>query len=388
MANKKVLCLRSTQSSVNFNSYNIQQIGIGKAFVRRGYDFDFVTFNKIRQTTFDFYEKDGCIGRVIEKPRIRLFTWGINRDLLKQSFLNQYDIVLLQEYYQIMTYLVSGRTDKAILYSGPYWSLFQLPFMSPIYDLCCTRRINEHIKHKFVKSDLAKSYLEGKGYTNVETLGVALDTERFTEEAEISEETKHLIEFMNNNECILYVGSIDENKNTPFLLDVFSYLLSKKNELKLVIIGKGAVSLTKRFIGKSNDSYANELFARYPKSVMDNVYHVKRVENSQLRYVYPLAKAFLLPSKKEIFGMVMLEAMYLGAPVISSKNGGSCTLIRDENYGQMIPEFDVVKWADAVMRYINDVDYTMRVKQNAKALVEKEYNWDVLVGKIIDACEA
>ena len=101
----KVLFVRTPCGDLNPNTYNNQQIGMGKAFCRMGYDFDFITFKKKDQKEWTFFEYNGCKARWIEKPRKRVFRWGINMSIVDREFLSQYDFVLSQEYYQIMTYL-------------------------------------------------------------------------------------------------------------------------------------------------------------------------------------------------------------------------------------------------------------------------------------------
>ena len=108
------------------------------------------------------------------------------------------------------------------------------------------------------------------------------------------------------------------------------------------------------------------------------------MENAQLKFVYPLANAFLLPSKLEIFGMVLLESMYLGAPVVTSWNGGSSTLIDGRSTGIIVREFDSDKWKAAVQKYLDDKSYTAEVTHNAHELVANEYVWDALANKILE----
>ena len=114
------------------------------------------------------------------------------------------------------------------------------------------------------------------------------------------------------------------------------------------------------------------------------IYHLDRIDNAQLKYIYPLAKAFLLPSKLEIFGMVLLEAMYLGAPVITSWNGGSSTLIEGRNTGVIIKEFDAFLWKNAVEKYLNNEAYAHKVVQSAKKLISKEFTWEVIAKKMLE----
>lgn len=114
------------------------------------------------------------------------------------------------------------------------------------------------------------------------------------------------------------------------------------------------------------------------------IYRINRLDNTQLKYIYPLAKAFILPSKKEIFGMVMLEAMYLGVPVVTSINGGSVTLIKDYVTGIKIKDYDTKKWVHAVDSLISDEKMRANIIKAAKKLVVEEYNWDRIVSKMLD----
>lgn len=380
---KNILLVRATPNDLDINAYNVQQVGIGKSLVNKGYNYDFITFKKNapRKETV-FYEKDGCRAKCIELPRIRVLRWGINTDICKKEFLDKYDLIICQEYYQLETYLISCKSNRVAMYTGPYYNMFLPKCFSPIYDFLFTKRINRQIKHKFVKSVLAYDFMEKKGYTGLTNVGVALDTSRFVD-VEILPETKQLIDFMKNNKCLLYVGSLIERKNYPFLLETYKKMLQRDPDVKLVLIGKSKVSGVEKYLGKKDSEYA----AKYDKNLTEKekagVYHLERLANPQLRYIYPLAKAFLLPSIQEIFGMVLLEAMYFGAPVVSSRNGGSLTLMADGKCGQIVDEFDAEKWCDAISKYLDDPQYAKSVVEAAMNKVKEEYTWDAITNTML-----
>ena len=381
---KNILLVRATPNDLDINAYNVQQVGIGKSLVNKGYNYDFITFKKNapRKETV-FYEKDGCRAKCIELPRIRVLRWGINTDICKKEFLDKYDLIICQEYYQLETYLISCKSNRVAMYTGPYYNMFLPKCFSPIYDFLFTKRINRQIKHKFVKSVLAYDFMEKKGYTGLTNVGVALDTSRFVD-VEILPETKQLIDFMKTNKCLLYVGSLIERKNYPFLLETYKKMLQRDPDVKLVLIGKSKVSGGEKYLGKKDSEYA----AKYDKNLTEKekagIYHLERLANPQLRYIYPLAKAFLLPSIQEIFGMVLLEAMYFGAPVVSSRNGGSLTLMADGKCGQIVDEFDAEKWCDAISKYLDDPQYAKSVVEAAMNKVKEEYTWDVITQKMLE----
>lgn len=386
MKPKKVLFVRTPPYDLNFGRYNVQQIGMGKAFCHLGIDFDFVTFKKKNCKTWVAYEENGHKCTVIEVPRLKLFRWGINKKLLDKTFLRQYDLVISQEYYQITTYLLSKRFPKTVMYTGPYWNLFHLKFSSLLYDLLFTKRINRQIKYKFAKSSLAKEFLEKKGYDNVFDVGVGLEFEKYSDTT-ISESTKELLNEVGDASFLLYVGRIDKNKNTQFLLDVFEIVLKKHPSTKLVLVGKQQKTLLDRVFHRTKSTYLKSLLKKHSKLLKDQLIYIDGIDNNQLQFLYSKSSAFLLPSVKEIFGMVLLEAMYFGAPVVSSFNGGAVSLIKSDEYGQIIKDFNTNAWADAVFKYLENRDYTLAVKENAKQNVQNNYNWNAIVGKILGTAE-
>ena len=390
MKSKKILLVRSTPNDIDINGYNVQQVGLGKAFVDMGYSYDFITFKKDKKSCreFVFYENNGIQARCLEKSRKRFLRWGINMDICKKEFVGQYDLIICQEYYQYQSFLMAKSSPNVALYSGPYYNLFLPKFLSPIFDKFIGPQLNKLVKVIFVKSVLAQEFLAKKGYTGLKNVGVALDTTRF-DHVELKPETKVLVDYMQKNRCLLYVGALSDRKNYPFLLDLYAKMLEKEPDLKFVVIGKSVSSFWHKLFGGKDKDYEVECVKNVPQNVLNGIKRIERMENPQLKYIYPLSKAFLLPSKLEIFGMVLLEAMYLGAPVVTSRNGGSLTLMGDsDQYGQIVEKFDVDLWAAAILRYLNDEDYALRVRNNAMKLIKQDYNWDTTAKRMLDHLRA
>ena len=382
---KKILFVRTMPYYQNPQSYNVQAIGLGKAFVNMGFDYDYVCPKDKEEKTWIFYKNNGHIGRCLEISRIRFIRWGIFTKILNREFLNQYDIIISQEYYQIMTYLLGRLSDRVVMYNGPYYNLFMFPFFSPIYDFFFTKRIDKIIRAKFCKSVLSKNFLESKGYHNVINVGVGLDTFRFDNSNSISDDTKEIVAYMKKHRCILYIGNIMDRKNYPFMLKLYERLLEKYRDLKFVVIGKSKIGPFAKMLGGRDEDYENKLIPTIPEFVKQGIYRIQRIDNEQLKYVYPLAKAFILPSKKEIFGMVLPEAMYLGAPVVTTKNGGSMTLIGEKGPGKMIDGFSLDLWVDAVSKLVDDVEYNKKIQEQAKKLIAEQYTWNAIAGKMLDS---
>src|SRR5438093_12554919 len=76
---------------------------------------------------------------------------------------------------------------------------------------------------------------------------------------------------------------------------------------------------------------------------------------------YVAADATVLPSYYESFGMVALEAMACGSPVIASRVGGLVTTVRDGVTGFLVSESDVEALADRIATLVADTDLRWRI---------------------------
>ena len=126
----------------------------------------------------------------------------------------------------------------------------------------------------------------------------------------------------------------------------------------------------------------------------------EKASQAELPDEYRQSDVFLFPSKYEIFGMVLLEAMYFGLPVISSYNGGSSVLIKDESdskgqrnelsntaNGIIVKELSVSEWADSIETLISNKERLKAMGENAANTIREHFLWDRLADSFIDAYE-
>lgn len=102
---------------------------------------------------------------------------------------------------------------------------------------------------------------------------------------------------------------LEERRNIRFLFEVLAEAAKTVPGLRLTLVGKGEAA------------YRDECFA-YAKElgVWGRIDYTERVPQSQVHELYDRANLFVLPTRYEIFGMVLLEAMYFGLPVLTSLN--------------------------------------------------------------------
>ncbi len=97
------------------------------------------------------------------------------------------------------------------------------------------------------------------------------------------------------------------------------------------------------------------------------------------------ADCFVAPSTDEPFGLVYLEAMSCGLPVIGTQSGGPpsfINVVRGEPDGWLVPPDGEEELADAIVRAIDDPAGRLRRGENAARHVRESYSWNGLAGRV------
>ena len=188
-----------------------------------------------------------------------------------------------------------------------------------------------------------------------------------------SELSARIDELKKDNKLLLYIGRIEPRRNIEFLLKVYVNVRKSNSKTKLVIIGKGNAD----YVQKCRN-LAKEL------DLENDIIWIERLEQKYLAKIYRQCNVFLLPTLYEIFGMVLLEAMYFKLPVVTSLNGGSDILIKDKGTGYIIEKFDESIWSSKVIEILNDADESKNVGERANKLITEDFTWDALADRFIE----
>jgi glycosyltransferase involved in cell wall biosynthesis len=121
-------------------------------------------------------------------------------------------------------------------------------------------------------------------------------------------------------------------------------------------------------VGQGNDmEFLREVAARY--GVAQRVHFLKGISDAQLVNMYTQCKAFVLPSGKEGFGIVFLEAMYFGAPVIAAAEKGALDVVKDGETGLLVPFGDSMGIKKAIERLNGDAALRERLRERGRSTV-------------------
>jgi glycosyltransferase involved in cell wall biosynthesis len=165
---------------------------------------------------------------------------------------------------------------------------------------------------------------------------------------------------------VLCVGRLnDPRKNVSLLLQAYATLAARVTSVRLVLAG---------FFGP-DDPFWKDVDRL---GLRDRVRFVAAPEADALVALYQRAAVFALSSDEEGFGMVVLEAMSCGIPVVSTASGGPDSIIRDGVDGCLVPVGDAAALADRLERVVTDRALNDRMGLAAREAVVARF----------DACRA
>ena len=375
----KILIIRPWPSllDVTKNTYNIQEVGLAKALVKRGHSTDILFWTDGDEMTVEVEAEGGKPIRVFYRHGKVLLknVWFSGQDAL----FAQYDVLQTAEYNQMFSWHLAGKyPEKTVIYHGPYYSPFNKNYnrMCRVFDLLFLNRYRKKRTPFLVKSELARQFLLDKGIRDedISVAGVGIDIQALEtgKDAEPSE-AENRMAAQTDGLKLLYIGRIEPRRDPFFVLDILENVRKTDAQAKLYIIGDGETE------------YVTQVRqAIKEKGLEDCIFWQKKARQPQLKGVYQQADFFLLPTEYEIFGMVLLEAMYFGALGLTTPNGGANMLVRDGENGFVLPKDDARKWARCMLELRGSSERRTQMQIQAHERISKDFTWDALVSTFLD----
>ncbi len=141
--------------------------------------------------------------------------------------------------------------------------------------------------------------------------------------------------------CLLFVGRLVHEKNIGFLLRVVAQVKQRIPDLLFILAGEGPAEAQLREEGRM-------------LGLADNLRFIGNIQALQeLLDCYCAGDAFIFASRTETQGLVLLEAMALGVPVVSTAKMGTCDILRT-GHGALVVEEEVAAFAAEVERLLDD----------------------------------
>lgn len=169
---------------------------------------------------------------------------------------------------------------------------------------------------------------------------------------------------------LLYVGKLSYRKNILDLINIFQKLTDTDPEFKLHMVGNGEQEYMDKVIAKINKYKLTDKVFIYPYST-----------DTALNDLYTKCGIFVLTSLVEGFGLVVLEAMAKGMPVVAYNNLGVRDIINGSN-GYIIDPFDHKHFVNKILHLYEHTSVYQKMSKNAVKTIDN-YSWDRSVSKLV-----
>ncbi|MEW5892710.1 MAG: glycosyltransferase [Pseudomonadota bacterium] len=170
--------------------------------------------------------------------------------------------------------------------------------------------------------------------------------------------------------ALLFVGRVAFEKNIDFLLDALAIARQRLPELLLLVTGEGPALEALRQRVQAMGLANNVRFLGY----LDRV--------RELPDCYAAADVFVFASRTETQGLVLLEAMAMGLPVVALAAMGTCDILAPGR-GCLTPDDDVSAFAQAILTLLEDAKLRRRLADEARAYA-REWADDRLAGRLAE----
>ena len=167
---------------------------------------------------------------------------------------------------------------------------------------------------------------------------------------------------------ILFVGRLEKRKGLRYLLEAYSKLKWEMPNTRLIVVGPG-----------NPDKESYRILSSHG---LRDVEFAGRVSYDELPRYYATADIFCSPATGgESFGIVLLEAMSAGKPVVASDIEGFRGIMTDGEQGVLVPKKDTGALANALGRLARDPELRSKLGGQGSRSAE-DYRWEVVAGRV------
>jgi glycogen(starch) synthase len=221
---------------------------------------------------------------------------------------------------------------------------------------------------QFMKGEVCRLFDSPDDKIDVIYNGV--EAERFEFDWSDADRGAHRAKFAKPDEkIVIFVGRFVREKGIQVLLNSACSILAREPNTKFLIVGGGH----------------RERFERFTEwmGLRERVLFTGFQANRALQQLYRVADVAVFPSLYEPFGIVALEAMAAGVPVVASDAGGLREVVLHDQTGTLSFAGDSASLAWAVLRVLQDPDRAAELAQKAHQRLGTDFNWSSIADQTI-----
>jgi phosphatidylinositol alpha-mannosyltransferase len=171
---------------------------------------------------------------------------------------------------------------------------------------------------------------------------------------------------------ILFVGRLEPRKGFRYLIRAYARVKAALPQSRLLVVGPYTVA----------DRLPFERELR--RLGLSDLHFIGYVSDKELARYYQCSQILCAPSTGfESFGMVLLEAMAAGTPIIASNIDGYRSVVKHQCEGLLVPPKDVAALADALIYLLQQPELRREMGQRGQATAAR-YTWDQVANRVLD----
>jgi len=211
--------------------------------------------------------------------------------------------------------------------------------------------------------EFASKYIPG--YYNIIPNGI--DLEHF------SSDVAPIEEFCDGKQNILFVGRLERRKGLNYLIRAYHQVKREIPDSRLIVVGPGI---------RPRKKYEKWI----KRNGLKDVVFIGYAPYSELPRYYKTADIFCAPAtSQESFGIVLLEAMAVGTPIVATNIDGYANVVTHGEDGWLVPPKDSRALAQALVSVMSDE--TLRQQMGARGkLKAAEHSWERIAPRVLDYC--
>ncbi len=228
------------------------------------------------------------------------------------------------------------------------------------------QRVFNRLDGRIFVSDAVREYITQYFPGDYTIIPNGIDYERFS-----SPDLQPIAQFNDGRPNILYVGRMDKRKGFRYLLRAYPYIKEAIPDARLIVVGA--------FSDKDKAP-----FIRYAHAhKLRGVHFVGYVSPEELPRYHRTATVYCAPNTGfESFGIILLEAMAAGLPIVASDITGFRPVLQDGAEGLLVPPEDAPALARAVIQLLNDPARRAAMSECGKRKAI-QYDWSRIAGRVL-----
>ena len=224
------------------------------------------------------------------------------------------------------------------------------------------KRWQQRLHGNIAVSPAARRYVNNAFPGDYEIIPNGIDFKHF------STDVAPMPQYQDGKINILFVGRLEKRKGLRYLLEAYGKLKWDLPNIRLIVVGPGNPD--------------KESYRVMSSQNLQDVEFVGRVSYDDLPRYYASADIFCSPATgAESFGIVLLEAMSAGKPVVASDIEGFRGVMTHGEQGLLVPKKDSNALAEALGMLARDPELRRKLGGNGNRLA-KEYRWEVVAGRV------